>query len=428
MKQSLVSADKYLAINGGMPTLTSSDIVKWCPILDTDRDALMRVLDQNEIAGPFAPETVKLQTEWSNYLGIKHSLLTNSGTAALHMALASVGITAGDEVIVPAYTFVASATAVLHQNAIPIFADIEKDQLHLSVSDLEAKITPRTKAIVLVHLNGMPASFDEVKAIAEKYHLKIVEDACQAHGAIYKGKKVGTLGDAAAFSLNKSKNLPGGEGGLFVTNNSSYLEKAEQLYKFGEIYHNETTRNYEAYGMGWMYRSTEFVAAITRSRLPYLNYWIEERKTNVEYLNDLLKDLKGIALIKPLVETEPAYWRYAFRVVPEALGIELPVNQFRQLIESALVAEGVPISQWQKMTLPQQTLFKRREGYGNGCPWSCKQHPVDYQYLKFPYAEDAVDRLLWIKDGIQPFNSTNTIEKIAQAIRKVITNIQHIIS
>ncbi|KPA18528.1 glutamine--scyllo-inositol aminotransferase [Candidatus Magnetomorum sp. HK-1] len=418
-----------LAIHGGKPILSKKDIVKWCPVLQKDREAIKRVLDQNEIAGSNATETVKLQQEWSQYIGVNNSILTNSGTAALHMAVASLGIKPGDEVIVPSYTFVASATSVLHHNAIPVFADIEKDSLFISIKSMEKRINSKTKAIIVVHLNGMPAPIDKIISIAKKYNLKVIEDACQAHGAEYNGKKVGSFGDVAAFSLNKSKNLPAGEGGIFVTNSNDYFEIAKRLCKFGEIYNERGERDYNAYGLGWMYRSTEFVASFARSRLKYLNEWNQKRRENVSYLNQLIDDIPGIKTILPIKNSLPAYWRYMFKIEPEELNLNIKPKNLRYLIQNALIHEGLLISQWQKMIVPKQTLFINRNGYGNGCPWSCDKSSKNIRYDKYDYpnGDNIVNQSLWLKEGIQPFNSIETIEKIGLAIRKVFENIELLI-
>ena len=175
----------------------------------------MRVFDNGYLCGTGAPEVKALEKEWSEYTGKKHCLATSSGTAALHMALAALKIGPGDEVIVPAYTFLASASCVLHAGAIPVFVDIDRGTYNIDTKSIEEKITENTRAVIPVHLHGLPCDMDSVRKIADKHKLFIVEDACQAHGAEYKGKKTGCFGDLAAFSLNSSKNLrPEREGSL----------------------------------------------------------------------------------------------------------------------------------------------------------------------------------------------------------------------
>ncbi len=221
----MIVARHQLAVDGGPPVLQPADITPWCPVTELDRAAVNLVLDSGMLAGSDSTETIRFQDAWSQYLGVRHALLTNSGTAALHMALAAVGVQPGDEVIVPAYTFVASATAVLHHNTIPVFVDIGgRDRTDIDPDAMIASITSRTVAVVVVHLNGQPAAMDRIGEVARRAGLAIVEDACQSHGACHGDDKVGTLGDAAAFSLNKSKNLPAGEGGIFVSNDDGAVD------------------------------------------------------------------------------------------------------------------------------------------------------------------------------------------------------------
>lgn len=318
-----------LAIEGGNPVIQPEDIKRWCEISNADREAIARVLDRNETAGPTAPETVALQKEWAKYLEVPHAILTNSGTAALHMAIAAAGVQPGDEVIVPAYSFIASATSVMHHNAVPVFADIERRTFNVDPNAVEAAIHPRTKAIMAVHINGMPARMDRILEIANRHNLAVIEDACQAHGATYTGKSIGSLGTAGAFSLNASKNLPAGEGGLFVTKDDNVAAKAGLLSKFGELPSSGAERDYHSVSLGWMYRSTEFVAALARSRLRMLDIWNDIRRSNVDQLNRILEQIPGIRIMRPLENAQPAYWRYAFQVVPEEIRSNLNAYRLR---------------------------------------------------------------------------------------------------
>ena len=208
------------------------------------------------------PQVVALQKEWAAFTGAKYCLTTSSGTAALHMALAAVDVGPGDEVIVPAYTFLATASCVLHQMAIPIFVDIRPDTYTINAGQIEAAITDRTKAIIPVHIQGCPADMDPILEIARKHGLHVIEDACQAHGAMYKGRMCGTLGVAGAFSLNNLKNLCGGEGGLFVTDDEDIVKKGDLVRYFGDECDEKTLRQkYNSGILGYMYRNQELPAA-----------------------------------------------------------------------------------------------------------------------------------------------------------------------
>ncbi|HAH86784.1 MAG TPA: hypothetical protein DCL60_05375, partial [Armatimonadetes bacterium] len=222
-----------LAIDGGTPVLTRSNFKNWPIITDDDRRLINEVLDSGIVAGGTAPQVKGLEKEWAEYTGAKYCLTTCSGTAALHMALAALGVGPGDEVITSAFTFLASASCAIHQNAIPVFVDIDPKTYNMDPAKLEAAITPRTKVIIPVHIQGLPADMDPIMKIAKKHNLAVIEDACQAHGATYKGRMVGTIGDIGCFSLNNFKNVSGGEGGLFITNNESLKEKAGLVRCFG---------------------------------------------------------------------------------------------------------------------------------------------------------------------------------------------------
>src|SRR5271166_3384763 len=217
---------QQLAIAGGPRTVPAGLAKLWPQIGDLERRAVLAVLDSGILSGAHAPEIKALESEFARYVDSRYCLSTNSGTAALHIAVAAAGIGPGDEVITSAFTFLASALAVLHQNAVPVFADIDPVTFNISPAEIERKITPRTRAIMPVHIHGLPADMDEILAIARKHNLIVIEDAAQSHGATYKGRKVGAIGDMGAFSVQSSKNLSAGEGGLFVTNSDAFHERA----------------------------------------------------------------------------------------------------------------------------------------------------------------------------------------------------------
>ncbi|MCK5801763.1 MAG: aminotransferase class V-fold PLP-dependent enzyme [Lentisphaeria bacterium] len=241
-----------LAILGGERTVPEGMIQTWPPLTQEDRDAVMSVFDSNILHGTSAPNAVALQEEFAEFIGVKHCLVTNSGTSALHMAVASLGIGPGDEVIIPAFTYWSTAAAVLHHNAIPIFVDIEMETYSIDPDQIEAAITDRTKAILPVHIHGMPVDMGAVMAIAKKHGLLVLGDACQAHGCKWNGQTIGTMADATGFSTNRSKCLSSGEGGLFVTNDDNAYSIACKLREFGEVVIHGEDREYNAYGLGWM--------------------------------------------------------------------------------------------------------------------------------------------------------------------------------
>jgi len=375
-----------LAIAGGKRTVPEGLKVGWPVITQEDKKAVMGVLNRGILWGPYAPEVVGLQEDFARYVGTKYCIAVNSGTAALHMAVAAAGIGPGDEVITSAFSFLASAVAVLHHNAIPIFVDIDPKTFNIDPKKIEEKISSRTKAIMPVHIHGLPADMDEINDIAKKHHLVVIEDAAQSHGALYHGKKTGNFSDMAAFSLNSTKNMPGGEGGLFVTNNEEYRGKANMVRMFGEFLKPEEGRKYNAYTMGWNYRTQEMPAAFARSQLKRLDEYNANGKRNAEYLSGHLAKIKGIT--PPFVPPDRThiYHKYRIRLNLEELDLDMEPDKFRDLVMKALQAEGVDAVLWQTVPILGQTLFQLKEGYGKGCPWSC-QYAEEISYDPNDYPE-----------------------------------------
>ena len=289
----------------------------------------------------FGPNCVAFQEEFAAWNGNKYAITTNSGTAALHMCLVACDCGTGDEVIVPAYTWSSSATCVMQHNCIPVFVDIDFDTMNIDPDKIEEAITPRTKAIIVVHLHGLPAQMDKIRAIARKHNLKVIEDACQAHGAKFDGKKVGTIGHCAAFSFNQNKCLSAGEGGMFVTDSEEMLEKARALWSFGETITDMQNRDYHVYSMGWMYRNSDLNAAFGRAQLQKLDSYLAHQRESTQYLTELLKDVPYLILPTFPENCETNGYNYTIRFDMKALGHEHDASEFRYKIIEALEAEGV---------------------------------------------------------------------------------------
>ena len=363
--------NKKLAILGGSPLVADGQAQRW-PILGChDYAAVKRVLDRGVLSGRVAPEIKALEEEFAVFIGGRICLATNSGTAALHMALAAAGIGPGDEVILPALTFIATAQAVLQQQAVPVFVDIDPKTYNLDPTHVSAQITPRTKAIVAVHLHGLPADMDEVNRIADRHGLIVIEDAAQAHGAKYQDRCVGTLADMAAFSLNSTKNLPAGEGGFFVTDSDELGSRAAR-FRFNGLDPDpgwDPDRPLDglwdslASLHGSMYVPVELTAAIARAQLAGLAATTERSQRNGERLTRRLSMLPGIQ--PPFVPSDRThvFHKYRVRLDPERAGVNLSSGTFRDRAVPALRAEGVEISLWQTRPLPYHPLFSSRESY-----------------------------------------------------------------
>ncbi len=418
-----------LAINGGERVVPEKLKAGWPIITGEDKKAVMRVLDKGILFGAYAPEVTALQEEFAKYIVVKYCIAMNSGTAALHAAVAAADIGPGDEVITAAFSFLASATSILHHNAIPVFVDIDPATYNIDPRKIEEKITERTKAVIPVHIHGLPCDMDEIMAIAKRHNLVVIEDACQSHGATYKGKKTGSFGEMAAFSLNSTKNLPGGEGGLFVTNSEELRAKANMVRMFGEFVEPKEGRSYKSYTMGWMYRTQEMTCALTRSQLSRLDKYNENSRRNGDYLTKELSKIKGI---KPPV-TPPdrthIYHKYRVRLEPEKLGLDIEPARFRDKLKDALNAEGVDAVLWQTVPIPGQPLFQLKEGYGKGCPWTCPHaRHVEYKAEDYPETVKLLDNSLVICSELHAIfaQKMELMKYYVEAFHKVFENIEQV--
>ncbi|MCC7352676.1 MAG: DegT/DnrJ/EryC1/StrS family aminotransferase [Anaerolineae bacterium] len=425
------SGNGRLAIGGGRPVLQRNDYRNW-PVIGADERRLVNeVLDSGIVAGGTAPQVAALEREWAAYVGTKYCLTTHSGTAALHMSLAAVGVGPGDEIITSAFTFLASASCALHQNAIPVFVDIDPRTYNMDPAKLEAAINERTKAIIPVHIQGLPADMDPIMAIAKKHNLYVIEDACQAHGAIYKGRKVGSIGHIGTFSLNNMKNLCGGEGGLFNTNDETFLKKGTLVRCFGdEVDEVSHRRIYNASILGYMYRNQELPAALARAQLLHLDEYNDCRIRNANYLSRELGKIPGVIPPYCPPDCKHVYWMYNIRLDPKSAGVHSEPRRFRIAVEKALYKEGMLIGQWQTMPVPAQDLFQSRLGYGGShYPWSVNEAKgIKYNYSvdQYPVAKALCDNYT-VVHGIAAPNGLDLMDKIVAAFQKVFAHLDEAI-
>jgi dTDP-4-amino-4,6-dideoxygalactose transaminase len=359
-----------------------------------------------------------LQTEWAQWNGNKQCIAVSSGTAALHMCLAACGLAAGDEVITPAYSWTSSASCILHHNGIPVFVDIEPVFANIDPAKIEAAITPRTRSILVVHLHGVPADLDPILEIARRQQLFVIEDACQAHGALYKGRKVGTIGHCAGFSLNQNKMFSAGEGGLFVTDDAEMAERGRSLVLFGDFRRPVQDPEFHSYGLGWMYRYHELSAAYARAQFRGLDHSIQHSRRLFAILREGLADVPGLIL-----PTEPEWgqengYNFMCHVDGTAVGYTGPVNFFREAIVRALSAEGVPASVWQRRILPEFAAIAARNAFGNGSPWREHNSTVNYDPSQFPVALYHSGSY-FIIGGMRWPNSEEVARLVVAATRKV---------
>jgi len=418
-----------LAINGGSRTVPEGLQKPWPPINQDDIDAVVAVLKTGVLWGPMEEQVVGLQEDFARYIGAKHALVVNSGTAALHAAVVAAGVGPGDEVITPAYSFWATAQAIMAHNGIPVFTDIDPDSMNMDPAKIEEKITEKTKALMPVHVHGLCADMDPINAIARKYNLRVIEDAAQAAGASYKGKNAGVLGDVAGFSLNGSKNLPAGEGGIVTTNDDEMMDRARKMAMFGEkVVPKGEIRLYDAQIMGFNYRNNEMADALCRSFLRRYDVLQEGRHKICNYLNNELGRIKGIRVPEVPEGYVHSWHLYKLRLYPEELGITgMHVKRFRWAVHKALVEEGVDMFEWHNMPVPAQSIFRSKDAYGKGEPWtgahtSPQARDMVYDPFDYPVCVDMFDRSFCI-EPIYPPNDLELTQYIVEAFQKVFNNL-----
>jgi dTDP-4-amino-4,6-dideoxygalactose transaminase len=361
------------AILGGTPSVKRDTHRLWPIVGDEEKRAVMRVLDRGIMQGVHAPETRALEEEFASFIGAKYALMTHCGTSALQLALAAVNVREGDEVIVPAYSFVATPLCVALQGATPVFVDVDAETGHMDPALVRAAITSRTKAIMPVHIHGESADMTALLALCKEKKLLLVEDAAQAHGAEHDGKKVGSLGVTAGFSLQGSKNLTAGEGGIFTTNDRGAAELANQHRSFAldlalddEWDASRPLDGHKALAsssVSSMYRGNEMAAAFCRAQLARLPELTKKSQDNGKRLAKKLSELPGVLPPRELPGRTTVFHKYRVRFDTKKAGVSCAPRVLRDAIKAALVAEGLEVVLWQSAALPAQPVFQKRAEY-----------------------------------------------------------------
>ncbi|HXI26860.1 MAG TPA: DegT/DnrJ/EryC1/StrS family aminotransferase [Vicinamibacterales bacterium] len=342
--------------------------------------AVLRVLDSTQFV--LGPEVEAFEREFAAYSGASEGMAVNTGTSALHLALMAAGVRAGDEVITVPFTFVATVAAIGYIGAKAVFVDIDPATFTMNVAQLEQAITSRTKAIVPVHLYGQPADMDPIVAIARRHGLVVIEDACQAHGAAYKGRPVGSLGDAACFSFYPGKNLGAyGEGGMVVSNSASFAREVRMLRDWG------AEKKYHHVLKGYNYRMDGIQGAILRVKLRHLERWTEARRAHARDYARLLADSNVT------IPQEADYARHVFHVYAVR-------TTDRQALQRTLQANGVGSGIHYPIPVHLQPAYSDL-GYTAGA---------------FPESERAADEVLSLP--MYPELSHTKLEMVAAAIRQ----------
>ena len=409
-----------LAITGGKP-LRKKPLPQWPIATKAEAAALKDVLESTLWGGqPFpGKHAAAFAAKFAQVHTAKYAQCVNTGTVAIQAALKAIGIKPGDEVIVPAYTWEGTVGPVLLVSAIPVFVDVDPDTYCLDARFLERAITPKTKAILPVHLGMRFADMDEILRIATKHNLKVVEDCAHAHGGMWMGKGAGSMGDLGAFSFQSSKLITSGEGGAVVTNNLEYMERVQSYINAGRA---SVTDKYHHRIIGFNYRLGEFQAAVLGPQLDRLPAQSAIRERNMRYFESRLQNTTGIGLLKPDPRiTRLAPYGYVLKYFSEKAK-EIPRASF----VAALQLEGIPCDGLFYEPVYKSSLFPVDPADFPALSWG-REKPLDLRNLySCPESERAAyHEAVWFPH--QNFlGSREDTDTIADAVEKVLANIEEL--
>ncbi|MDH7571345.1 MAG: DegT/DnrJ/EryC1/StrS family aminotransferase [Armatimonadota bacterium] len=417
-----------LAINGGEKTVQRFLGKPW-PIRDAkEENAVLEVVRsgiwwRGGYAEAAQSKVGQFEDAFARFQDAQYCVAVTNGTQAIECALKSIGVEAGDEVLVPALTFVASATAIALVNGVPVFVDVDPETYNISPEAMEAAITPKTRAAVVVHNGGYPCDMDRILEIAKRKGIAIVEDCAHAHGTQWRGKGAGSLGDMGTFSFQMGKTLTAGEGGAVTTNDSELAEKAYSFHHIGRL---SGRPFYEFHRVASNLRMTEWQGAILLAQLSRLEEQTETRERNSQYLAKGLEEIEGVRPIRrdPRV-TRWGFYFWNFHYEQEAFA-GVPRDKFIR----ALAAEGVPVSVGAHgLPIYRNPLFRSMNFGRTGCPVKCPLYgkEVDYTRVECPtaerlYATEAISftHRLFLGD------TTEDMDLILEAIRKIRANVDEL--
>lgn len=383
-----------LAINGGTPVTTMGAIVS--SIGNEESSAVKEMIDTTGILSAFrgGEKVREFEAAFARYVGAEYAIATTSGTTALHTSVAALELQPEDEVLVPAMTFVSTASVVVQEGAKIVFVDVD-EYFCIDPADLTAKITKNTKAVIPVHLYGQPANMEVINAIAKKHDLVVIEDACQSHGALYKGSRTGTLGDVGCFSFFQSKNMTTGEGGMITTSSRTLYDKLRLRREHGSPSDSTTWYNYQK--LGYNYNMTEMQGAIGIVQLKKLDNMNAGRIGNASAYNT---ELAGLGLVLPKTREGVTHVHHNYPVLlPKKFAAQ------RDFFVEALRAEGIPVDIAYPKVLYETQLFIDL-GISGNCP----------------RAEDYTSRLFTLFTDISI--TKETIDHTKTAIEKILNYLE----
>lgn len=423
---------KNLAIAGGTPLRTAPFTLRRTMGAE-EKQAVNDVMDSDQLSSFFGspgdqwlggPKVKEFERKWADKYGFKHAISVNSWTTGLMTAVGAVGIGPGDEVIVSPYTMSASATAILFYGGIPVFADVDPDTYNLTAETIAARITPRTKAIMLVHIFGQACDMDPIMALARQHNLKVIEDGAQSPGVLYKGKPVGAIGDVGGFSLNYHKHIHTGEGGMLVTNDDDVALRCQLI-------RNHAENLVEAHGvqdltnmLGSNYRLTELQAAIGIVQLDRLDAYLAQRRKLARHLEQALAGIEGIQTARVADGAEHAYYVYPIKY--DAIVTGIPRALFVRAVNAELPTPGHPeqvgLSPAYVRPLYLAQLYQKKIAIGGkGFPWTVNPD-VTYDYSKgsCPVVEKLHEEQMLLTMLVREPLTEADIDDFAAAIRKVL--------
>lgn len=401
---------QQLALLGGKPVRTRP-FAAWPVFGKPEEKRLLQTLHSGKWGRLDGHQTAEFERRFAGLHGCKHGIAVVNGTVSLRIALLAAGIRASDEVIVPPYTFFSTASAVIEANAVPVFADIDLHSFNLDARAVEAAITSRTRAIIPVHFAGQPADMRALKALARKRKLLVLEDAAHAHGASWRGRPAGSLGDIASFSFQSSKNLTSGEGGIITTNNDQLAASCRSIHNCGRI---PTGIWYEHHVISGNYRLGEFQSAVLNSQLGRLETQTATRDRNGQYLATRIAQLPGVhPQRRPADCTRHSHHLFMLRLDRQAFGAP------RAALVQALQAEGIPCSPGYGFSLPQQPMF-RNQAFGPYLPASASK--LNYRRTHCPNSDLLCrEQCVWLGQNLL-LGSRADMDAIADAFEKVWAN------
>jgi dTDP-4-amino-4,6-dideoxygalactose transaminase len=384
----------------------------WPQYDDRERRALEEVLESRVWWRTPGTKTLEFEKAFAEYHGARHGIAVTNGTAALEVTMAALGVGSGDEVIVPNFTFIATASAVLFANAMPVLVDVDPESYCLDPELAQAAITPRTKAIVAVHMGGHPANLDRLQQIARKHGLHLIEDSAHAHGSEWGGKKIGTFGKASTFSFQSSKLITAGEGGIIVSNDDAFERQARSVHDCGRM---PGEWFYSHYIYGSNYRLSEWQGAILNVQLERLEEQTLHRHRNGRLLDRLFADIQGITPQKFDTRcTRNGQYAYIFHVNATQFGAISTENFI-----AALNAEGIP-TQASYPPLHELDCFRNGE-YRKRLSGAQATEKHEFLQQRFPNTQRAAWETVWIPQ-FALLGDEQDIHEIADAIRKIQRN------